>query len=123
MPSVKNSTNIVFEQYYREEDRHFRESLSEEEKKNTQLFIRKLKEHVLYHLVVINYKKRSLINKWLLEYVEENCDKEEQCEECGVKGNDSRFDGMFNSGAITEYNGRLMCPDCIPPEEEEEEEV
>jgi hypothetical protein len=140
MPSVKNSTKIVFDQYYREEDRHFRESLSEEEKKNTQLFIRKLKEHVLYHLVVMNYKKRSLINKWLLEYVEENCDKEEEpepepCEKKTVKVTTIKLNGViyYRSADNVLFDTKtkqaigFWCPDrkaiVLLDEEEEAEEA
>jgi hypothetical protein len=115
--------------------------LSEEEKKNTQLFIRKLKEHVLYHLVVMNYKKRSLINKWLLEYVEENCDKEEEpepepepCEKTIVKVTRIKLNGviyyrsadnvLFDSETKEPFG--FWCPDrkaiIILDEDEDEEE-
>ena len=82
MTSVKISAKILFDLYYREENKHFLESLSQQEEKNTQLFICKLKQHALYHLVVLNCEgKKSLINKWLYDYVEENCNYKSDSDE------------------------------------------
>lgn len=90
---MNTATDKVVDYMFREEDRHFRENLDEEDKKDPTIFIKKLKEHIFYSVVVLKYKgDANKINEWINIYWEENGEPDEDeeedyesanCEVCG----------------------------------------
>lgn len=70
--------NKIVEYMYREEDRHFRESLNDEDTKNKNIFVEKLKKHILYSIMVtINKGDLTKVEQWVEDYWEEEGDPEE----------------------------------------------
>ncbi len=101
---INTATDTVIDYMYKNEDKHFRENLDEEDLKNSACFVKKIREHIFYSLVILKYKgDAKAINEWLNEYWSdcgggEDSDDEEEpcpCKDCGnihpfneCKGND-----------------------------------
>jgi hypothetical protein len=76
---MNEATDKVVDYMYREEDRHFREWLDEEDKKDPHTFMAKLKEHIFYSVVVLKYKgDEDKINEWFNIYWEENGEPDDE---------------------------------------------
>lgn len=79
---MNEATEKVVDYMYREEDRHFREWLDEEDKKDPTIFMEKLKEHIFYSVVVMKYRgDTQKINEWFNMYWEENGEPDDEDEE------------------------------------------
>lgn len=76
---MNEATDKIVDYMYREEDRHFREWLNEEDKKDPIKFINKFKEHIFYSVVVMKYKGNAAeISEWLDNYWEENREPDDE---------------------------------------------
>lgn len=76
---MNEATDKMVDYMYREEDRHFREWLDEEDKKDPKIFIAKLKEHIFYSVVVMKYRgDAEKINEWINIYWEENGEPDDE---------------------------------------------
>jgi hypothetical protein len=95
MKAISNYHNEqIVDMYFHEEDRHFRENLEEEDYKDKEVFVAKLKKHILYSIIhlKVNYDE-TLVSEWIEEYWNENKEDDEDDEEdaenfcdCCVKG-------------------------------------
>jgi hypothetical protein len=113
---MNTATDKVVDYMFREEDRHFRENLNEEDKKDPTTFIAKLKEHIYYSVVVLKYKgDADKINEWINIYWEENgepLDEEDDdnftCDKCKcVK------DREYYISVIGDESGNTICDECV----------
>ena len=79
---IDEATDKVVEYMYREEERHFRECLEEDDIKDVKMFMKKIKEHIFYSIAVMKYRGDiKAINTWLQEYWLENSEPESDDEE------------------------------------------
>jgi hypothetical protein len=76
---MNEATDKIVDYMYREEDRHFNECLEEEDTKNKNIFMTKLKEHILYSIIVIKFKGNiQEIDDFCESYWEENKNIDEE---------------------------------------------
>ena len=74
---INNATDKVVDYMYKNEEKHFRENLTDDDLKNSEGFLKKLKDHIFYSVMVLIHKgDAKTINVWLNEYWEE-CGGEE----------------------------------------------
>lgn len=69
-PRLVNIHNAkIIDYMYREEERHFRESLDDEGYSDKEKFMTILKEHILYSVIhMMNNYNRELVENWVEEY-------------------------------------------------------
>lgn len=129
---INKATDKVVEYMYREEDRHFREWINEDDKKDSVIFLKKLKEHILYSVVVLKYKGNvKEINEWLQQYWDENGEEEEEEEyeegeeepeiktKCGCR---IIRDSKEHDGCVCDDEGEnWICENCYKGEYDKEE--
>jgi hypothetical protein len=66
---INIATDKVVDYMYKEEDRHFRESLDSEDYKDSVRFIVKLKEHIVFQIIVLKLQgDEKAIKEWVDEY-------------------------------------------------------
>ena len=78
---IQEATDKVVDYMFREEDRHFREWIDEEDKNDPIKLMSKLKEHIFWSVIVLKYAgDTSAINNWYAKYWEENGEPDEEPE-------------------------------------------
>jgi len=76
---INNATDKVVDYMYREEDRHFREWIDDEDKKDPVKFIAKLREHIFYSVVTLKFKGDAKeLNEWVNQYWDDNGEPEDE---------------------------------------------
>lgn len=82
----------ICDMYYREEERHFREWIEDEEKKDKTKFVNKLKDHILYSIMTLILKgDENAVKDWVEKYWDENREDDEEdervfgCDACRVQ--------------------------------------
>lgn len=87
----------ICDMYYREEERHFREWIEDEEKKDKTKFVNKLKDHILYSIMTLILKgDENAVKDWVEKYWDENREDDEEdervfgCDACRVMFDDGK---------------------------------